>query len=1520
MPFGDDLRDKLSGLAALGAVGVGFGLGIKQAWPEIKPVFKGISTIPKVGGLGLPPYSVSRGVVDSAKYLNEFQLASEAGIAVMGSGGWKEAVGRAVHASLLGSGKVPRKEIAEILERVRGADPSQLVSTVKEIEREVGGLETVYENLRGLMGGRMAGQGGKSVSNLINELGSQWDIASFSQKGGYWSERLGLGALETAVETGQLRSLGAYNFPSGRHSFTGYAKGLSESLERLGVKATVTAGVRELSGEKAFKPGRGYHFKRMTGAGEELILPYAELQIRLGKQVAYVPILHAEGGLVPYGMGRMSTAAVSNFTVQGPGGKRQLVNHNDMLSMAIYGEEGKVGNNLATMIYNGQQEKKALRETTEQFNQIMRSQIREITTIPHARAGKWMSTGIVSTAGSRVIAGIHQRTHVGLEELYERGLGKSLSTQEITRYMQETEHLGAYPLMSPGATAKSGRMAAIPFHERWDIFGRDFPYERRFLQAVREFEPTEAAVKAMGASKIMGRLSRDIPLTATQEYVKEVVNVGYKSPNVVMAYAKDLAQSIRGEEVLVSKSMAEMMETQTLKTYTLHTPFGGAQVGNVVEAGQPLGIDVKSGRMLYGQSTPGQMIEQVVGAETAGDITRLTLARKFPLQEQAKIFGIKATLRTPRDLQRLAMQEYGLSPKDFVSAAGKGLPVEGVEAFGHVGLLKKNPAMIRRQMTEALLMLGARRMTELERAGEALGLDAAIPGTMKRVFGKGGRRYLREALGGATESFEAERYILSLAKSWKLTPAEMGMIGGHFFEQAKSLSSEAEIIDMLSRSGLAGADIKGIQDWKFVIGAPAFHFGDYPLHTAWERGTIEPRGMKELLFQNWTSESGKPLGRAMVEEMERRRIPGQVLGEVETSLMSMVSDEVPKGAARLSAAEAEARLIAGKGGFMMDLPTRIESFTGKGVYVPDQAKLMGWFVPEIGKEMPQPLLADYLRLSQAAQRFSAGEAGAEESLMAAGKKLRETTHKQWLIASQSRGQITGTAAPVAQSWIGKARHFETIEEFARAGHAGAAGFRIGLGKQTARGMFQEMLQRAPEAEKAAIRTEMKRVMGGGVGYGFAFRHPLIYPYSNIPAEMQVLPDVKTGVFFPTVTVGPEKVDLSGAQGMALDTDFDRAVVGFVTNEKSKAAVKETLQGTRFKREYAQAMTLQAKLEDISKKHMGSVPSEYTKIEGLKRHVGVEIATPDVSIAAQRLKFAAQSAGAEDRMVLSTFLAQLEQRPISSKKGGEAEALATSLKRAVTGWVKGEADLPQTKEEFKRAWTGVWGKESFVAEGKRFDLEDYYSRLSGMVSQTVDSGEMDAYNVVRQASRVNRGAQVSVESADEIRKAVQSHRAGLGDPMSQVVRRMQVGPPSGAQMARNQMAQATSKMKALGGTALKYWKYPAVGIGVAAAARYLMAPSSLDMPDSQHDQRATDLAMGAPSPEINTPRPIANRVITNQGGFSPTGYNVNISGDYNFNQSRGLAEFAMDTIGGNLRISDNRGAITPEYIRKIQDER
>lgn len=146
---------------------------------------------------------------------------------------------------------------------------------------------------------------------------------------------------------------------------------------------------------------------------------------------------------------------------------------------------------------------------------------------------------------------------------------------------------------------------------------------------------------------------------------------------------------------------------------------------------------------------------------------------------------------------------------------------------------------------------------------------------------------------------------------------------------------------------------------------------------------------------------------------------------------------------------------------------------------------------------------------------------------------------------------------------------------------------------------------------------------------------------------------------------------------------------------------------------------------------------------------------------------------------------------------------------------------------------------------------------------------------------------------------------------------------GAGEGFSKSARVMGAASELGGTLLrsviKNWRYPAAGLA-AAVGIGMLAGSDISINGTDHTQSTTALAQGPESPaNIPIPQSMNNGIVTPGPSGGHAGYMMNSSIDVD---GRGLSALTYlgQSLNSRVSLRDNRGSITPEYIRKAQNER
>ena len=178
---------------------------------------------------------------------------------------------------------------------------------------------------------------------------------------------------------------------------------------------------------------------------------------------------------------------------------------------------------------------------------------------------------------------------------------------------------------------------------------------------------------------------------------------------------------------------------------------------------------------------------------------------------------------------------------------------------------------------------------------------------------------------------------------------------------------------------------------------------------------------------------------------------------------------------------------------------------------------------------------------------------------------------------------------------------------------------------------------------------------------------------------------------------------------------------------------------------------------------------------------------------------------------------------------------------------------------------------------------------------------------------NHGAEVAQRITDRYQA-----QGGKGALNALLAREMRMGPGSGLKRSRA-VAEGLSN---IGGFAIrslkKHWKFPAIGTAAAVGIAAIGGGGG-DIQMSDHSERVTDLATGPGAPHISPPSMTPNRIVTSAGSSMPAGYQVRETDNYGTYGIRQLTQLGAE-LNSSVRIRDNRGSITPEYIDKVQRER
>jgi hypothetical protein len=675
---------------------------------------------------------------------------------------------------------------------------------------------------------------------------------------------------------------------------------------------------------------------------------------------------------------------------------------------------------------------------------------------------------------------------------------------------------------------------------------------------------------------------------------------------------------------------------------------------------------------------------------------------------------------------------------------------------------------------------------------------------------------------------------------------------------------------------------------------------------------MDYRALMELKAQRWGT-----AGEALIGEIARRVIPAQDLIEMERAALSVAgrAGELPDEIEKITSIR-EAQEAIGRKGFIFDYGER-------QVYVPGgKAKGMGQFAIEPGEVRSEELRGAYERYFRA-QKYARDYPGDKSAgaLEEAVKNLETKVHKNWAAAGSLRGKVVGTAGPVARRRVPTrteetlARRFTTVEEFVADKQKV---FTVGVTKDTASRMFRDLMSKAPQVERKFLEEQQAAFLAGERVTGFVWRHPTHRPQSLMPAWFELVKGKGESAQFHRLELqhGDRVLDVSQAAGMKLDYDFDHVQLGLIADEKVKIAQDELLNSRRYRQQFIEGVSIQA---DIMKRVKDAAASGIaTKnvesyVAGLQRLVGVKLETGVISnlVGDMRAAAAFQSSG-RDFTIASYLLAELEEGPISSKHGLHVGEVKTQLQQFVRGEGTGVRDA------MREAWDKLFQEGTFTADKIKYSREEFVDKMGQWISASEEDGNLAAFrNVARRGAQAQKGKEWERITTDVLSRSIDQFRGGRGDLNAALAREMRMGPGSGISQSR----QIVEAARDVAGTAIrafkKHWKYPAAGAALAIGISALAGGTNPS--PKEHDQQVTSLGQGPAVPHVAPPVMTPNRIVTGGGGSMPVGYGMHSSGDYTPLGVRRLGAFAQE-IGASVRIRDDRGAITPEYVRKAQTER
>ena len=1052
---------------------------------------------------------------------------------------------------------------------------------------------------------------------------------------------------------------------------------------------------------------------------------------------------------------------------------------------------------------------------------------------------------------------------VGAPELSEIGARQAAVRPDLDLEFGALYKQGYYPASS-GTQILAGKfMREIDPRMFW-AYGADFPIERRPMQFIREFFPTEKALRQMRENRILGVFRRDIPFMGT--HARRVMAergvggmqfvVGYAVPGTPAAEALATA-GLAKEELLIEKGLMGMFETERFSTINLGMreaignkglkkwlaaaattpPEELARHPYSVTPGELLGYELQTGKPIYGAQIDA-LRQEIVGVNLAKtpemkEAVQLIVRETHRANDYVKIFGsLKATTRARG-------RDYIRAIKEMI---GGGLGARHAEAFTYIEELTKNRALLREQMASGLAFLARQRIHDIDvtlqnlqaaRAANRGRAMAAFDTRLGALLTKTNEIALSEmkrflAMRGeqVAEYLPNELEMLRKAKAWGL---DVRLIGGAL-PHTKFLT-EAELAEARKIAGPGGL----VHPSGVVLGMATGHVGAYR-HT-WGGGIIEqavagsmePRGIMQLLEHKWNVR-GTNVAELLTADIIRS-MPSTTPAIAETlniarSLTGAEFKDLP-----VVQAVYKRGLEVRPEPYMLDLGVPIEAFGGKStIYVPSEGTLkrLRKFRTDTGQIAGADLQRAYDRLIKMAgqTKILKDTTTANQMLNEAAASLSETVMNELGAGMFGRGRGSDITGALRGKMTGAAfvplSSVDLMEREAR-------DFTVELSEYTAKQMFKEMERAAiTDADRAFITGQRKAFMAGETVYGMVMRHPFIGPYSIQPTAIRkaIGPTTKTEhlVRLPAETLKAVRTDLFGEMkvnvnpllGMAADFDDDRLIVKMIGDKKTASATAELLrpQGT-YIQEYTRFATEATIMKQAAKRQLGPAAQMIDDIDKLimgsaKLRITAAETAP-ISAALTEAKLAMSYYNPAKAAKFNIMAEMLEQQIISGKK---MQSLSQNIARDVAISIK-NMSRGQDLEELVKITRNIFGPElergiNVEIPGMapyRFQLnyqQMWEDAATAFKLGEEKSGILTRYRVLARG-RINKA---TVDVAEVIRM-VESAAAGKADTLSNLAA-MGVDsgiPQEGMSRAAGRTIQAINETTKKLGSASKTWTRP-----------------------------------------------------------------------------------------------------------------
>lgn len=1143
----------------------------------------------------------------------------------------------------------------------------------------------------------------------------------------------------------------------------------------------------------------------------------------------------------------------------------------------------------------------------------------------------WSVPEQVMPAGARVKARMISNQAVSLT-------GENFTEDTVELLSQK----GLFPIGSADAVAKGTLYKGDIAEGIYGPLGRLFPIERQPLQSIRGEWGVTAQSKQIAANKgfrkefgkYFNRMDRKIK---GSEYDKlfyggaDILSAeAYSAPQLTTFYAKSgdlgfknqaLNELISGEEVVLNKSVADMMEYETVKQHKISLNEGfkinkdiaaklqSASVGEVVSFEKPigggnfLGIDANTGKEIWSSVNEETKRTQVIAGEITGNnmatlYTReqYRLSEKEPwkfFSEESKYMGGIASDTKMQSVIKAA----GLGDK--INIAGQEL-----EAIQNAKLLEKNATARINQQVEALSMFTANKLSNegslsmrsrfkarelLENPDEFLKITKLLNANQ------------------ATAEFEINKNMVSLGNKFGFSKEEMGLTFGLM---------DTNIAEKLGVKNI-------VEESTGVIGLSKMRLGNPASLGVGGLGSIEQSGLRLLAMKG---EEGQRMSAELVTRLQGKgeytpinRMLNSVINQNSTlEEMKSITGSGVSTDSRLFTKLTSDELLSEEGRFV-DLGKKIKSFGGASkLYIPgisEAPNLMTGTVSPSGDIVQSETIRELKNLQGALK------SGDDESIELAATNFRNLAQKEYESQGAARGKVLGS-------------RFLT-------------GFRMGLKEseedafkispKMGESMFNELIESSSSAAQKNFLAEQKAaLMSGETLTGASWRHPTTGPESAQFIKYKVDPNISGNLLhvpakFGTLQIGdaaPKQVDISAMVGMKGDFDKDMFAISAIADRDTVHKVNRSLQN-KTNAEYSQYLFNHYAMKDVidEAKSTGTKTIEQmTRTEalqsGARNLVEAKVATPQVNLALQKLKLGVQYSAPEEYKPLSELFWHLEEAAIGGKHGTIGKVAGTSLYQNIARAVETK-DVNRMEgvltDLFKQQRT-IRGSINGIEQS--LDINPAKWAKTAIESAANISSEVDtAYT----SQRIAKGT-LNSNSVQEIIELMNRRKSGSVDVAQSLMYSNAIGKQGLNEMANRKLQQGAAKFTAVKRALSTNKKYALAGVAIAAGIG-LMAPSiSGSIPNPEGVSGGRNLKtddMGPPNGlQMNAPQPRIQRSPEIHSINESSRANINMSlHDYDNNSDLIMANAKRLAEGGkvNIKTIDDRSALDSHMLaRKIHE--